>query len=85
MNRELGESLSVKKNEWMYKNDLSSAHSARSETIFVPTASIICRLKSEDSRLKPTEKTPWPESAIELYRSSDRRLSMKLVSTFPAR
>jgi CBS-domain-containing membrane protein len=27
-------------------------------------------------------KTPWPESASELYRPSDRRLSAKLVSTF---
>jgi hypothetical protein len=26
--------------------------------------------------------TPWPESAIELYRPSDRRLSAKLVPTF---
>jgi hypothetical protein len=26
--------------------------------------------------------TPWPESASELYRSSDRRLSAKLVPTF---
>jgi hypothetical protein len=26
--------------------------------------------------------TPWPESASELYRPSDRRLSVKLVSTF---
>jgi hypothetical protein len=26
--------------------------------------------------------TPWPESASELYRPSDRRLSTKLVSTF---
>jgi hypothetical protein len=27
-------------------------------------------------------KTPWPESASELYRPSDRRLSAKLVLTF---
>jgi hypothetical protein len=28
------------------------------------------------------EQTPWPESASELYRPSDRRLSAKLVSAF---
>jgi hypothetical protein len=30
-------------------------------------------------------KTPWPESASELYRLSDRRLSAKLVPTFAER
>jgi hypothetical protein len=30
-------------------------------------------------------KTSWPESAGELYRPSDRRLSAKLVSTFADR
>jgi hypothetical protein len=30
-------------------------------------------------------KTPWPESASELYRPSDRRLSSKLVPTFADR
>jgi hypothetical protein len=30
-------------------------------------------------------KTPWPESASELYRPSDRSLSAKLVSTFEHR
>jgi hypothetical protein len=29
-----------------------------------------------------TNQTPWPESASELYRPSDRRLSTKLVPTF---
>jgi hypothetical protein len=29
--------------------------------------------------------TPWPESASELYRPSDRRLSAKLVATFADR
>jgi hypothetical protein len=29
--------------------------------------------------------TPWPESASELYRPSDRRLSAKLVLTFADR
>jgi hypothetical protein len=30
-------------------------------------------------------RTPWSESASELYRSNDRHLSMKLVSTFADR
>jgi hypothetical protein len=35
------------------------------------------------SNIKPLSyKTPWPESASELYRSSDRRFSVKLVPTF---
>jgi CBS-domain-containing membrane protein len=34
----------------------------------------------------PTKtKTLWPESASKLYRSSDRRLSAKLVPTFADR
>jgi hypothetical protein len=33
----------------------------------------------------PRKKTPWPESANELYRPSDRRLSAKLVPTFADR
>jgi CBS-domain-containing membrane protein len=32
-----------------------------------------------------TDKTPWPESASELYQPSDRRLSAKLVPTFADR
>jgi hypothetical protein len=35
-------------------------------------------------RHKPI-KTTWPESASELYRPSDRRLSAKLVPTFADR
>jgi hypothetical protein len=31
------------------------------------------------------DKTPWPESASELYQPSDRRLSAKLVPTFADR
>jgi hypothetical protein len=31
------------------------------------------------------KKTPWPESAIKLYRPSDRRLSAKLLPTFADR
>jgi hypothetical protein len=32
-----------------------------------------------------SDKAPWPESASELYRPSDRRLSAKLVPTFADR
>jgi hypothetical protein len=32
-----------------------------------------------------TKQTPWPESASELYRPSDRRLSAKLLQTFADR
>jgi CBS-domain-containing membrane protein len=32
-----------------------------------------------------TKKTPWSESASELYRPSDRSLSAKLVQTFADR
>jgi hypothetical protein len=32
-----------------------------------------------------TTTTPWPESASELYRPSDSRLSTKLVPTFADR
>jgi hypothetical protein len=31
------------------------------------------------------KRTPWPESASELYRPSDRRVSAKLVPTFADR
>jgi hypothetical protein len=34
---------------------------------------------------KVCKRTPWPESASELYRPSDRRLSAKLVPTFSDR
>jgi hypothetical protein len=34
---------------------------------------------------KTNEKTPWPESASELYRPSDHRLLAKIVPTFAAR
>jgi hypothetical protein len=35
--------------------------------------------------LNDLTKTPWPESASELYRPSDRSLSVKLVPTFADR
>jgi hypothetical protein len=34
---------------------------------------------------KQTKQTPWPQSAIELYRPSKRRLSTKLLLTFADR
>jgi hypothetical protein len=47
----------------------------------------ICSIISHDACLhKQTKKqTPWPESASELYRPSDCRLSAKLVPTFAGR
>jgi hypothetical protein len=36
-------------------------------------------------RMEMRKKTPWPESASELYRSSDRCLLVKLVPTFADR
>jgi hypothetical protein len=44
--------------------------------------------RSSDSILdrdKNNNQTPWPESASELYRPSDRRLSAKLIPTFADR
>jgi hypothetical protein len=41
----------------------------------------LCRFVRTSNKEK-TEKTPWSESASELYRPSDRRLSAKLVPTF---
>jgi hypothetical protein len=38
-----------------------------------------------DVTQKATKQIPWPESASELYRPSDRRLSAKLMSTFADR
>jgi hypothetical protein len=47
------------------------------------------RYSEEHLRLEEREeyeiKTPWPESASELSRPSDRRLSAKLVPTFAVR
>jgi hypothetical protein len=40
-------------------------------------------VEGEDTGLKL--KTPWPESESELYRSSDRRLSTKLLLNFADR
>jgi hypothetical protein len=37
------------------------------------------------SETKQTKQTPWPVSARELYRPSNRRLSAKLVLTFADR
>jgi hypothetical protein len=38
--------------------------------------------KNQILQTKTYKETPWPESASELYRSSDRRVSAKLVPTF---
>jgi hypothetical protein len=38
-----------------------------------------------DTIKQKTKRSPWPESASELYRPSDRRLSAKLVTTFARR
>jgi hypothetical protein len=35
--------------------------------------------------IQQNKQTPWPESASELYRPSDRSLSAKLVPTFADR
>jgi hypothetical protein len=43
---------------------------------------LLTRLSAPRSRPVVGCKTPWPESASELYRPSDRRLLAKLVSTF---
>jgi hypothetical protein len=42
---------------------------------------IILMLRSAETSI-PNKKNPWPQSASELYRPSDRRLSAKLVPTF---
>jgi hypothetical protein len=42
--------------------------------------------RHNEVRAKQTNKhTPWPESASELYRPSDSRLSAKLVPAFAAK
>jgi hypothetical protein len=46
----------------------------------------VCRHNAKDEEsitmMTTVKQTPWPESANELYRPSDRRLSAKLVLTF---
>jgi hypothetical protein len=39
----------------------------------------------QQSSIKNSKRIPWPESASELYRPSNRRLSAKLVLTFADR
>jgi hypothetical protein len=43
------------------------------------------RLTTLRIKKRITNQTPWPESASELYRPSDRRLSARLVPTFADR
>jgi hypothetical protein len=45
----------------------------------------MCGYYSSQIKDTKTNKPPWPESASELYRPSDRRLSVKLVPTFSDR
>jgi CBS-domain-containing membrane protein len=46
----------------------------------LPGSRVIMRIQ-----VNKTKKTPWPDSASELYRPSDRRLLAKLVPTFADR
>jgi hypothetical protein len=41
-----------------------------------------CAVEMGSGGMAIHKKTPWPQSASELYRPSDRRLSAKLVPTF---
>jgi hypothetical protein len=45
----------------------------------------ITYINLQDSATTDKQQTPWPESAIELYRPNDRILSEKLVLTFADR
>jgi hypothetical protein len=47
--------------------------------------SIEARLIDTPSSWRGNKKNPWPESASELYRPSDRRLSPKLLPNFADR
>jgi hypothetical protein len=47
-------------------------------------ASVMCSI-SPSYRTQQRKQTPWPESARELYRPIDRRLSPKLLPTFADR
>jgi hypothetical protein len=51
----------------------------------LPYHSLLCSLDIYSIVKRNTKKTPWSESANELYRPSDRRLSAKLVPTFADR
>jgi hypothetical protein len=52
------------------------------ETVSVHRQGIKFWKKISDLTHFQIKKTPWPQSASELYRPSDRRLSAKLVPTF---
>jgi hypothetical protein len=58
-----------------------------SEESFVPfSLKVESQLSSNQQPIRKTKvKTPWPESASELYRPSDRRLSAKRLPTFADR
>jgi CBS-domain-containing membrane protein len=54
--------------------------------IVKPMTLVICDVQLDTTTTKKqTKQTPWSESASVLYRPSDRRLSVKLVSTFADR
>jgi hypothetical protein len=44
--------------------------------------SVVTQKSLVDFSHKQTKQTPWPESASELYRPSDRRFSAKWLPTF---
>jgi hypothetical protein len=50
--------------------------------MIITTTTIIIIIDQNNNNIKIT---PWPESARELYRPSDHRLSAKLVPTFAYR
>jgi hypothetical protein len=51
----------------------------------VPAIRRYTNVDLDSNKNKTKQKTPWSESASELYRSSDRRMSAKLVPTFAVR
>jgi hypothetical protein len=50
--------------------------------VVIPSVSLSPLSAGVVSRLYTTKQTPWSESASELYRPSDRRLSTKWLPTF---
>jgi hypothetical protein len=54
--------------------------------IYIPWSCYVMSCKDNDfSIFTVKKKTPWSESASELYRPSDRRLSAKWLPTFAER
>jgi hypothetical protein len=69
----------------VYRMGGSGASLDAEATRMIPHLQLHQRFYSHSDKYKRLKKTPWPESASELYRPSDRRLSAKLVSTFADR